>query len=102
MGAAPFRLWCLDLIMDLKPPAPDGSMDIMVATDPFTRWMEIATLPMRSSADVTMWIHDQVVYQYGTPMAVQSDHGNEFKGDFEAYLRVWGFNTACEVFKTPE
>ena len=58
--------------------------------DPFTRWMEIAPLPMRSSADMTTWFYNQVVCQYGTPMAVQSDHGNEFKGDFKVYLKVWG------------
>ena len=52
-GAAPFRLWCLDLITDLKPPSPDGSTDTVVAVDPFTRWMEIAPLPMRPSADMT-------------------------------------------------
>ena len=89
-GAAPFRLWCLDLITDLKPPAPDGSTDIVVAVDPFTRWMEIALLPTRSSADVNTWFHDQVVCRYGTPTAVQSDHGNKFKGDFKAYLKAWG------------
>ena len=35
-GATPFRLWCLDLITDLKPPAPDGSTNSMVAMDSFT------------------------------------------------------------------
>ena len=69
-GAAPFRLWCLDLITDLKPPAPDGLMDIVVAMDPFTRWMEITLLPTRSSADMTMWFHNQVVCHYGTPTVV--------------------------------
>ena len=52
-GAALFRLWCLELIADLKPPVPNRLMDIIVAVDPFTRWMEIATLPTRSSADLT-------------------------------------------------
>ena len=44
--------------MDLKPPVPDGSTDIVVAMDPFSRWMKIALLPMRSSADVTDYVTD--------------------------------------------
>ena len=76
--------------MDLKLPAPDGLTDIVVAVDPFTRWMDIAPLPTRSSADVTMWFHNQVVCRYGTLIVVQSDQGNEFKGDFKAYLKAWG------------
>ena len=78
------------LIWTLKPPVRDGLTDIVVAEDPFTRWMEITPLPTRSSADVTTWFHDQEVCQYGTLMVVQSDHGIEFNGDFEVYLRAWG------------
>ena len=78
------------MIMDLKPPVPDASVDIVVAVDPFTRWMEIAFLPMRSYAYMTTWFHNQVVCWYGTPTAVQLDHGNKFKGDFKAYLKAWG------------
>ena len=46
--------------MDVKPPALDGLTDIIIAVDPFTRWMEIAPFPTRSAADVTMWFHKQV------------------------------------------
>ena len=76
--------------MDLQPPEPNGSMDIVVAVNPFTGWMEIAPLLKRSTADVIIWFHEQVVCWYGTLRAVQSDHGNEFKGGFDAYLKVWG------------
>ena len=54
------------MIMDLKPPTPDGLVDTVVAKDPFTRWMEIAALPMRSTADVTMGFYNQVVCWYMT------------------------------------
>ena len=88
--------------MDLKPPVPDGSMDIVVAVDPFTRWMEIAPLPTRSSADVTMWFHNQVVCQYGTPMRCNQIMVTSSKGISKHISERGGFNTTCAVFETPE
>ena len=74
--------------MYLKLPAPDVSTDTVVAVDLVTGWMEFAALPMSAPEDMTMWIHNQVVCQYGPLMAMQIDHGIEFKGDFDRYLRI--------------
>ena len=36
----PFRCWAVDTIVKLYPPAPNGSMDVMIAVDLFVRWLE--------------------------------------------------------------
>ena len=36
-GPALIKLWCLDLIMDVKPPEPDRFTNYVVAVDPFSR-----------------------------------------------------------------
>ena len=46
--------------MDLISLAQDGLDDIVVAVNPFTRQIEIALLPLRSAASITMWFQDQV------------------------------------------
>ena len=97
-GARPFRIWCLDLITGLQPAAPDGSTEVIVGIDPFTRWLEMAALPDKSAARVVTWFHEQIVCRYGTPTAVRTDNGTEFLGDFDAYLRSWGIqHQLCSV-----
>ena len=51
--------------MDIKTPVLDGSIDIVVAVDPFTRWIKIVSMPIKSTIDVVIRFHDQVFYQYG-------------------------------------
>ena len=56
----PFRCWAVDSIVKLYPPAPDRSMDVMIALDPFMQWLELGKLPILNSHETTCWFHEQV------------------------------------------
>lgn len=86
----PFRLWCVDTIVRLTPSAPDGSQDVVVAVDPFTRWVEVGRVPNLDSHQTALWFHEQIVCRYGVPVVVRSDRGTEYRGEFDAYLRRQG------------
>lgn len=55
--AAPFRLWAIDCLTNLTPVAPDGSADVIIAVDPFSKWVEIGRLPVLNSHHTAEWFH---------------------------------------------
>ena len=74
----------------MRPPAPDGAHDIIVAVDTFTKWVELGTVTRLDSTHVTQWFHANIVCRYGLPGLVRTDGGAEYKGEFRAYLRDAG------------
>ena len=86
----PFRCWAVDSIVKLYPPAPDGSTDVMIALDPFVRWLEVGKLPTLNLHETTCWFHEQVTCRYGLPFIVQSDRGPEYQGAFDRYMKANG------------
>ena len=89
-AAAPFRVWCLDTAVNFSPPAPDGATDVVLAVDPFSKWVEMGTVPTLNSHEVAEWFHREVVCRYGVPARVRTDQGMEYRGQFSAYLRANG------------
>ena len=79
-SAAPFRVWCLDSAVNFVPPAPDGATDVILAVDPFSKWVEIGTVPTLNSHEVAEWFHREVVCRYGVPARVRTDQGREYRG----------------------
>ena len=89
-AAAPFRIWCIDTIVGLKPAAPDGATDVLVAVDPFTKWVEAGAVPTLNSHETAFWFHREITCRYGIPAVVRSDKGLEFQGEFANYLKRYG------------
>ena len=89
-GGAPFRLWCLDTITNMVPPAPDGGTSILVCVDPFTRWVEAFPLPHLTSQAVADTFHREIVCRYGLCATVRTDRGVEYAGVFRKYLLAQG------------
>jgi hypothetical protein len=58
----------------------------MVAIDPFTKWVELGIMENLDSHCTTKFFHEDIVCRYGTPFAVRSDRGSEYKGRFHRYL----------------
>ena len=86
-GLWPFYMWCVDTIVRLHPPAPNGAQDVIVAIDPVTRWVELGSVPHLMSHEVALWFHAEIVCRYGLPVVVQTDKGSEYKGEFDMYMR---------------
>ena len=73
--------------MGLTPVSPGGGKDVIVAVDPFTRWVEIGILATLNSMHTAHWFHEQIICRYGVPAAVRTDKGTEYQGMFDTYLR---------------
>lgn len=58
---------------------------MIVAVDPFTKYVEAGPVADLKAATITAWFHEEVVCRYGVPKWVRCDKGSEFKADFEAY-----------------
>ena len=89
-GVRPFYMWCVDTIVRLHPPAPNGAQDVVVAINPTTRWVELGSVPHLTSHEVALWFHSEIVCRYGLPMVVRTDKGSEYKGEFDMYMRRLG------------
>ena len=72
--------------MGMKPHAPDGAKDMIVAVDPFTKWVECAPIPHLNSHEVAVWFHIYIVCRFGLPALVRTDRGTEYRGEFDEYL----------------
>ena len=58
--------------------------------DVFGKWVERAPLARLDSHHTTVWLHDELVCQYGTPLAVHTDRGLEYCGAFSCYCKLSG------------
>ena len=83
----------MDLITGL-PPGPNGETILVVAICAFSKWVEAAPLPDRSSTTLAQWMHVAIVCRFGVPRVVRSDQGREFRGAFGAYLERLGIHHA--------
>ncbi len=81
----PFMAWCLDCITHLAPATPSGATALVVAVDPFSKFVEAAPVDDLKAATVAEWFHSSIVCRYGVPRWIRCDKGNEFRGDFAAY-----------------
>ena len=76
-GREPFKCWCIDLVTHLKGLAGMPTIMVVVVC-PFSKQVESAPLPDRSSSIVACWLHSEVVCRYGTPRFIRCDCGGEF------------------------
>lgn len=79
----------VDLATNL-PPTSEGFQHVLIAVDAFSKWMEICPLKTRTSDEVAKQFLYNVVCRYGAPVAVRSDKGSEFLGEFDKLLWTVG------------
>lgn len=69
----------------MVPSREDGARHVILAVDPFSKWVEGGVMENLKAETVITWFHDNVVCRYGIPLWVRTDRGSEFRADFEAY-----------------
>ena len=76
----PFKGWSFDLAGPF-PRDVDGNQYLVVAVDPFSKWVEAKLLQSKhtwSTADF-LW---RLIARWGKPLWICSDNGTEFRGSF--------------------
>ncbi len=79
----------MDLAVNL-PPTSEGYNHVLIVVDAFSKWVEVIPLKTKTSAEVARRFLHNVVSRYGAPIAVRSDKGGEFRGDFDKLLWTLG------------
>ena len=74
----PFKHWELDFIGPINP-SSNQNLNIMVATEYVTKWVEAEALP-RATEDTIIHFLFQIFMRYGLPREIITDGGPQFIG----------------------
>ncbi|XP_050227807.1 uncharacterized protein LOC126677299 [Mercurialis annua] len=75
----PFRGWAVDLIGKIYPPSCKNHSFIIVATDYFTKWVVAKPLVKAEQKDVSKFIKEEIIHQFGIPQSAsgQAESSNK-------------------------
>jgi hypothetical protein len=71
----PFGGWGLDFIGEIHPESSKGHQFILVATDYFTKWIEVVSLRNMAHREVISFVQEHIIYQFGVPQSLITDQG---------------------------
>jgi len=81
-----FRGWAIDLIGQIYLPSSKGHKFILVATNYFTKWVEVIPLKKGTSANVIDFVKEHIVYRFGIPQTITTNQGTMFtSGEFDEF-----------------
>ena len=81
----PFDLLYLDWIIDL-PMTTSRKQCIITCTDALTKWTETRATTRAIALESTKFLAEQVTFRFGVPVAVATDNGTHFMGEFDTFL----------------
>jgi transposase InsO family protein len=74
----PFTVWGLDIVGPLRK-APGGYTHLLVASDIFSKWVEVRPIT-NLRAEQAMTFFTDIVYRFGVPNSFITDNGSQFTG----------------------
>jgi hypothetical protein len=74
----PFRGWGLDFIGKMHPPSSEGHCFVLVATDYFTKWIEVVPLKNMTHKEVIEFITKHIIHRFSIPQILMTDQGTSF------------------------
>ena len=90
----PFAQWGIDIV-DPLPTAPAQKKLLLVATDYFSKWIEVDAFSSIKDRDVTRFIWKNIVCRFDIPRSIVSDNGPQFDSrvyrDFFQELKIKKF-----------
>jgi hypothetical protein len=66
----PFRGWGLDFVREIHPTSSKGHHFILVATDYFTKWMEVVPMKNMTLKGVMNFVLEHIVRRFGIPQTL--------------------------------
>jgi hypothetical protein len=78
LAQALFDVVGMDFMGPFKPPSTHGNKYIMVVTDYFSKYVEVAALPDQTAETTADAFLQTVVRRHGMPKAIVSDRGSNF------------------------
>ena len=88
-GSLPLQGWAVDLMPDL-PPGSNNHTIAILTVDCYSKFVELASIADRSSTTTAQWFLHTIIHRYGKPVFVRTDHGTEFRGQFDKMLELHG------------
>ena len=73
----PFAQWGIDIVGPL-PTAPAQKKLLLVATDYFSKWIEVEAFASIKDKVITQFIWKNIICQFGIPRTIVSDNGPQF------------------------
>jgi hypothetical protein len=71
----PFERWGIDFIQDL-PETSSGNRHIITAIDYATRWVVAKAVPERTTSEMTKFLYENILMNYGCPYEIFSDRAS--------------------------
>lgn len=88
-GTAPFVGWSIDAAGPF-PNDDEGNRYLLVAIDPFSKWVEAEPVPTLHSWRAAEFLYHQIIVRWGKPRYVRTDNGSEFCGSFHRLCQGLG------------
>ena len=76
--------WGIDFASPL-PKTERGNQYVLVCIEHCTKWIEIITLPSKSSGNVARSVVENILARFGVPGEILTDQGTEFQGEFKLH-----------------
>jgi hypothetical protein len=71
-----FRGWALDFIGQIHSASSKSHQFVLVATDYFTKWMEVVPLKNMTHKEVIHFILEHIVHRFGIPQTLTTDQSS--------------------------
>jgi transposase InsO family protein len=88
----PFRSWALEFVGQIHPASSKGRRFVLVATDYFTKWIEVIPLKNMTHKEVIHFISEHIIQRFSIPQTLTTDQGSSFMShqvcDFVKSLKI--------------
>lgn len=88
-GSAPFAGWSIDAAGPFAADE-DGNRYLLVAIDPFSKWVEAVPTPSLNSWRAADFLYQRIITCWGKPRYIRTDNGSEFAGSLHRLCESLG------------
>jgi transposase InsO family protein len=89
--SCPFRGWGLYFIGEVHPAFMKGHCFVLVATDYFTKWVEVVPLKGMTHKELINFVLEHIVHRFGIPQTLTTNQGPAFMShQFAEFMKSLG------------